>query len=407
MDKNGNPYYYIYIDAPEHITTIDTLNADSTNTLAMFKDLQPGTYTVFEYHHKAIKDAVGVDGYPFSSDIKLFYNAVFYNDNVDNLSNLKINKFGLSYYGAAHDWDITRTWTWYNEAYSTDNIDEIVQSSNKLWVSDFDSVEDDILLSDNDNMGYMWLMMEFEVTSGTVNFATMAQANDSDFTSENTSNLKASFSDRAAQVIKGKGEFAQTIESSVMEYYIDDSVSDKTNLAFSMNTVVPNNDAISYSFATNASPLYYATRLNTPLSSSLGLEYYTNYYDKTLDTDEQTSAKEFEEFLGTTNMQGYGVTYAYNIQVTNLGNHPRAFVFHAELNRGYNLKCYVDGNLYEEKELYEGEDVDKKYTGNVFAPIEIPDGETVTIRIESTEFAGANATNVNEFIIEDWSDINE
>ena len=39
-----------------------------------------------------------------------------------------------------------------------------------------------------DDMGFMYLMMEFEVTGGTVNFATMAMADSSDF--DNVFDLK-------------------------------------------------------------------------------------------------------------------------------------------------------------------------------------------------------------------------
>ena len=143
---------------------------------------------------------------------------------------------------------------------------------------------DNIVISDNDDMGFMYLMMEFEVTGGTVNFATMAMADSSDFDNVFDLNQAKPTYDEATGMIKGKGEFGKVVESDVLEYYIDDTVAYDTKLTFKTDTIIPNNGNVTSSFITNASPLYYLCKDRVPISSSLGLAYDAYY---SLDTGEE------------------------------------------------------------------------------------------------------------------------
>ncbi len=156
---------------------------------------------------------------------------------------------------------------------------------------------DNIVISDNDDMGFMYLMMEFEVTGGTVNFATMAMADSSDFDNVFDLNQAKPTYDEATGMIKGKGEFGKVVESDVLEYYIDDTVAYDTKLTFKTDTIIPNNGNVTSSFITNASPLYYLCKDRVPISSSLGLAYDAYY---SLDTGEEKYSGLFFRYISFT-----------------------------------------------------------------------------------------------------------
>ena len=457
LDENENPHYYMFVDSPEHIQKSDVINdSNSTNTISLFEDLGPGTYTIFTYHHKSVNRGSSDD---FAADDALYYNAVFYNNDANSLSNIKINNVGLSYFGDGNSWELQRTWQRFNEY--RQSSDEPISQNNNLWLTDIQNI-DSILISNNDNMGYVWLMMEFEVLSGKVDFATVAMANNSDFKSVvNTNLLKSTFKDLPAQVIKGKGEFSQEVESDIMEYYIDDTFVDGDTLKFDVDTITSEQNKISDRFFINASPLYYGCKNGFPQSASLGLTYdayyldidgneqyktfyfdtyhspyikqynvpdvvkegpYTNKsvwgtnekfddewileldninYNPYENSEDQASRAAFEEFLGTTNMQGYGVTFVYKFKIHNLGAEKKQLSHYVVLNRGYYIDCYVNGSKYDYQELYETEGIDKRYEGEALTkPIDLPAGSTTEIEIRVTEFAGANAT------VENWFEIN-
>ena len=342
------------------------------------------------------------------------------------------------------------------------NITSDLKQGKNVWLTDINKMPDNIVISDNDDMGFMYLMMEFEVTGGTVNFATMAMADSSDFDNVFDLNQAKPTYDEATGMIKGKGEFGKVVESDVLEYYIDDTVAYDTKLTFKTDPIIPNNGNVTSSFITNASPLYYLCKDRVPISSSLGLAYdayysldtgeekysglffdtyhspkvnpyiipevvkvgpyavaqkttwetneefnnqwfnilaNTNYdsYGDALSENLKKSAKDFENFLGETNMQGYGVTFKYNIVIHNLSDTERQFVYHAAINRRYRINCYSNGNLLPINS--NAFDSDNHYEDDIYT-IQMAPNETANIVIESTELAGASATCENWFRIQ-------
>ena len=472
LDKNGNPNYYIFVDSPESLKWENMLSGtDKTKTISCFKSLAPGTYIVFSYHHKQ-RPAKDENGNVKEADLiaclgdenVLYYNGVFYG--YQGVGEGKINRIGLTY--AQRD-----GWSQFYKAEerfnSTDpsqiiskNITSDLKQGKNVWLTDINKMPDNIVISDNDDMGFMYLMMEFEVTGGTVNFATMAMADSSDFDNVFDLNQAKPTYDEATGMIKGKGEFGKVVESDVLEYYIDDTVAYDTKLTFKTDTIIPNNGNVTSSFITNASPLYYLCKDRVPISSSLGLAYdayysldtgeekysglffdtyhspkvnpyiipevvkvgpyavaqkttwetneefnnqwfnilaNTNYdsYGDALSENLKKSAKDFENFLGETNMQGYGVTFKYNIVIHNLSDTERQFVYHAAINRRYRINCYSNGNLLPINS--NAFDSDNHYEDDIYT-IQMAPNETANIVIESTELAGASATCENWFRIQ-------
>ena len=125
----------------------------------------------------------------------------------------------------------------------------------------------------------------------------------------------------------------------------------------------------------------------------------TNYdsYGDALSENLKKSAKDFENFLGETNMQGYGVTFKYNIVIHNLSDTERQFVYHAAINRRYRINCYSNGNLLPINS--NAFDSDNHYEDDIYT-IQMAPNETANIVIESTELAGASATCENWFRIQ-------
>ena len=64
-------------------------------------------------------------------------------------------------------------------------------------------------------------------------------------------------------------------------------------------------------------------------------------YNPYENSEDQASRAAFEEFLGTTNMQGYGVTFVYKFKIHNLGAEKKQLSHYVVLNRGYYIDCYV------------------------------------------------------------------
>lgn len=135
---------------------------------------------------------------------------------------------------------------------------------------------------------------------------------------------------------------------------------------------------------------------NQWFESLASLNYNPEEEGTLLNAEDLASAKEFSDILGRTNMQGYGVTFKYNLTIHNLGNKNREFSYYAELARRYFITCSVNGVQKPlNTEMYMGEGT---YKGNVYT-IELPANSTVNIVIEATEYAGAFATNKNFFKI--------
>ena len=467
-DENGNPNYYIFIDSPEHITKNDVIDNEHKNrTLSLFKDLTPGTYTVFELHHKAVASTtadVEKDEAISESDA-LYYDAVFYNTETEG--QIKITKLGMNLGDRRASYDMA----W--EEYKNDNrnLEAKINNESEKWITDISDNKDGILISDNESMGVMYLMMEFEVVSGTVDFATVAKINSNDFTDFDKEHAESTYKDHKKQVLKGKGSFAQEITADDMEYYIDDNMQiesdaymekevEKLNgkkysmLHFNIDTPVSGKIKNSREFSLNASALYYECKNSFPESAVLGLEYdgvydesnqnKTFYFDtyhspyvrnenvpnyiaentqkyqwdmnekftddwikklKDLDYNPYSTeneeirpdCKEFENFLGVTNMQGYGITYKYNITIHNVGNDNKKICYVPKIAPQYLYKynVYDGSSLIKKREYMLLGERGHNYTELV----KVKGGQTIMIELEVTQMCGSSATNINKFVV--------
>ena len=90
--SSGKPYRYIYVDHPEFIRKIDTLEQEGQTVLMHVNDLSPNyTYVLAEYHHKATSSS---HSNPFSNNDTLYYDAAFCGPPG---ATLKINKIGYAH----------------------------------------------------------------------------------------------------------------------------------------------------------------------------------------------------------------------------------------------------------------------------------------------------------------------
>lgn len=208
---DGKDMFYLFDDNPEHLNSRFLADGAEPSSIAHFADLKPGVYTVFSYHHRG--DSV-------ARDADLFFDAAFY---TDSTASFRINRIGLD-----HDWQWNQAWAdftgvnvWMPEYYKTFNCvcpagtcgcsgaeqecpraeegcaciirDELVVSDagkfDNLGVTETLQADREILLSEFISnigrqeinkyryMGYdepTWLIMEFEVLSGTMTFDTLA-----------------------------------------------------------------------------------------------------------------------------------------------------------------------------------------------------------------------------------------
>ena len=232
---DGKSHYYIFDDHPEYIRNVDLIDNLSENpkrALTHVKNLEPGVYTVFAYHHKD-------DSIPANTN--LYFDAVFYAENEDQWANIRINKLGYHSGGETGNWDsaLYNSWTDYLYDYPDSPADthdyhgEKYINSDPLWLSTAigrNAPVDYIDEYGRNNMGIVHLMMEFEVLSGSINFCTVG------YTDKNTaiqnfgsygSNVESYYEDFAEPIAKGMGETAPTI-ATTLNYIIDDSISAKT-----------------------------------------------------------------------------------------------------------------------------------------------------------------------------------
>ena len=487
-DENGNPNYYIFIDCPEHVTINDVIDEEHVGrTLALFEDLTPGTYTVFELHHKAVAattSAVDADE-AFEYTDQLFYDAVFYN-NKNEMGDMRINKIGILCQNNGYNKYYSEVWKDFyrsSNVYQNTKIDKI----NSVWLSKVLKFNDGIYISDGtyyenspaSSMQCMNLIMEFTVLSGTINFATVAKQNSSDFSNFDKDNAITTYEDHKEQVLKGKGDFGRIIEAKPIEYYIDDDmplIHDKdvdtmfdkfksnnySMLGFNMATPVAGHVINKNQFALNASALYADCKDTFPESAILKLVYDGNYMKKgkeerktfefdtfhspfvknfnvpsilaigpyngghTWVTNEELDGtwikllkdieyspfvqcanqdfKTFATFLDATNMQGYGITYKYNITIHNLGKNPKIIYYIHKIAPSYMLEYAIDNGFdrveSELEELNQDGYNEKRLT-------DINGGETITISLCMTQMSGSSATNINKFLICEVNDNDE
>ena len=273
---DGKKHFYIYDDHPEHIRACDLLDPDAQypkRLLMHSYNLEPGIYTVFAYHH--------VNADLFGTDI--YFDSVFYN-NEGVGGDVKINKLGFHTGGETSDWDAAWS-SWYDYQAGASKVppgytNEQYIASDPLWLSDIVGRNNTINYYDEEGRyqsGLIHLLMEFEVTGGSVNFATVAYrdkaAAKSNFGAYGNG-IESVFEDLDT-VVKGKGGTAQTIVAEPMDYIIDDTIqagSGNNLLPFSITNIINTNKVQNF-FTTNYGPLNDNNRWTLPQSAVIPLEY--------------------------------------------------------------------------------------------------------------------------------------
>ena len=210
-DENGKPMYYLFDDNPEHLNDRFLADGAIPSSIAHFEDLTPGIYTVFSYHHR---------GYSVDFQANLYYDAAF---STDSGGSFKILALGID-----KNWDWNQAWADYTgtsvqmpmfmrtfnctcgdtctcmtengtcidqncpaiirgesrqpktHLFTSLNRETPVSAGSPLFLSD---IERRLTAEDINHFRYggynepMWMMLRFEVVSGTVTFDTLAYQN--------------------------------------------------------------------------------------------------------------------------------------------------------------------------------------------------------------------------------------
>lgn len=237
-DGTGLPCYYLFDDNPEHLNAKFLADGETPSGIAHFGSLTPGVYTVFSYHHR---------GYSVDFQADLYYDAVF---SSEDSGVFVIEKLGLN-----QNWDWNQAWADYSrvpvsmpeylrtfnctcggsywhqpdchavirDQFRTPNTDRYtslgvsrrVTAGAPLYLSDMEGYITDNGLNHFRYGGWnepMWMMMQFRVTEGTVNFDTLAYT-DKDAAKVNFATLKDGVFDNESQY-KGIAENAPVVTAA-------------------------------------------------------------------------------------------------------------------------------------------------------------------------------------------------
>ena len=405
--EDGKNEYYLFDDNPEHLNpNFLADSADAPSSIAHFEDLQPGIYTVFSYHHRG-------DSVDYQAD--LYYDAAF---TAEEGGAFKILNIGLD-----HNWDWNQAWADYTNTPVL--APEYVQTFKCSCASDcgcrtgedcyipgcecivrderrdpktalFDNIgavkevgsSDIVLLSDHISYisqndinrfrygGYdepMWMMLKFEVVSGSVTLDTIAYQ-DKQTALNNIKTVMSPGKFEHEPQYKGIAQNAPIVEAELSYSVGDDAPSGRLPVTVK-NMRVPDGLTLTDGrFATNVN----TWREEDPIAAESDLmliEYrddsklelygaeaegkdniwrFDPYHTKIVESDErlekygiepgdrfvpndETSKlpyptgyeKSTDEFYSDTacNLGNFGVTYRYRFNFENSGERERKFVF--------------------------------------------------------------------------------
>ena len=236
FESVADDHYYIYDDNPEYIRRCDILDDSwyAPSALMHSYELQPGTYNVFAYHHVSL-ESIG-DGYTpqdamFANDTELYFDAIFSNTG-NTGGKVKINKLGFR--TAVEDsWNCNlRTWQDYQRPYN--NSEEFYINASPLFLSDLTGEKKIRNASGtNPDNGIVHLLLEFEVTEGSVDFSTVAyhnKANALQIFEQNGQRVEGKY--EYTETLKGQAAASRIRRSNVLDYTINDDVAPNTMLQF-------------------------------------------------------------------------------------------------------------------------------------------------------------------------------
>ena len=439
QNPHSMPYRYIFVDHPEHIRTIDTL--ENQSILMHVNYLEPGyRYVLAEYHHKSISSSFG--DYPFSPSTALYYDAAFCGNEGESVT---ISKIGYSH----------QNWNYLNNAY-TDFLGIVPKgnwysphsynvgtrwfpapvngdSKGIVWFSDMINSSDanKMLISNTSDMGFVHVLVEFEVSAPTA-LRTMAYTNNQNYKTNFSSNMQSTFEDLPLVVSKGTGNFAQTVEVGELEYYIDDNLftNGTINLPFKVNNRLFDNSATNTLY-TNSVPTFYDARTNMPDSGvfsttftgglniggsitqgsmifdgyhnakigsvsipgvyTLGqneaypqllLNWIKNSMDNPFGQNPSAAALQMQKLSEWSTMAGYDVTHKYRIKIHNTGSQTRYLKYHV-VGAGYVVK-FGGNTLYTEDSNF-AQELNK-------VSVTLPPNSVIVAEIETALLMGGNAT---------------
>lgn len=281
--EDGKPMYYLFDDNPEHLNDRFLADGAIPSSIAHFEDLTPGIYTVFSYHHR---------GYSVDLQADLYYDAAF---STSSDGSFKILNLGID-----KNWDWNQAWADYTNTpvqmpmfmrtfnctcgdactcmtengtcinqdcpaiirgesrqpktglFTSLNKQTSLTNGTPLFLSDFEKRITDEDINHFRYGGYnepMWMMMQFEVISGTVTFDTLAYQN-KDTAKANFYTLKKGPFDNEPQY-KGIAKNAPIVTAE-FDYTITDSTPEGPVPVTVRNMRVPDGYTIpDGTFATN------------------------------------------------------------------------------------------------------------------------------------------------------------
>ena len=278
-NSDGTKNHYIFDDHPEFILRCDILNDRDfeASSLTKAEKLEPGTYTVFAYHHVANNTTANkyTKGAAFSNDEQVYFDSAFFNMNsfAGKVGKVTITKLGMSHMISQGSWsNLYDTWNDFQnnismtvfEGHEENSVKMLSQLQNKLYNINY-----------NADSGFVWLMMEFKVENCTVSYADVAYKKESNTTIENTRNSvinnipNSKCSYETLETVKGIGNASQVIEAKPMEYIIDENTKDMLLPVYVKNQL--NGMSRQQFFTTNMSPFTTNNRYTTPESSEISI----------------------------------------------------------------------------------------------------------------------------------------
>lgn len=242
----------------EYVETVidDSSYGTLEGTMLSMFDLIPGIYKVFSTH--CVDDYLSSG---FERVKNIYLDSVFYNATVNN--NVKIRSLWMA------------DWNGGIPVLNDINITGLNEDTPQ-WTS-YISGTKPIALSNSEGWGGADIMMEFEVTAGTVSFATVAYHNrpsDMQFNIwKNNGMLRASY--ETLETIKGKAATADAITAH-LEYVINEDVApmnQETRLPVSISNIFFDKRKLDY-FTTHNTSLSDGNRWSMVGSSTVPHEYY-------------------------------------------------------------------------------------------------------------------------------------
>lgn len=438
----NKPHYYLFDDNIEFITLDHVAdNGDASTTIAHFGDLGVGTYTFFGYHNRNAT---------FTGS-NLYYDPVFWNPEGTN-GNVKITKVGAD----PVSWNWNQVWADFSrediyaekfyvkgrpiieqsyppcpENYISLPWDFSIGANTKTWFSQFLS-----LGQIAEMQGACWIIMEFEVTSGTVNFDTVAYQNAGEKNNINMTAIKKGnyVDDIGNPTIKGKSNYGPAV-STALNYVIDDTIPDATVLPVKVvNQFHPEGHRNDFNIFTTRVNSYggegkAGTQGNWETADDSGMLPFvyndndgigkTWLFDPTHDflTGEVFPTPPTSPVSGVnrSHLGNYGVTEKYKINIHNSSGQDKLFSYRIEAQGFYVYKVNVaydgvrqTGENYN-KQLFRyaymdqydkhGNLLDVSISTYEYIDIPLPAGKTTEIELDMTLTTGCNMTAHNSLVI--------